>query len=121
MVYEDKGISSSEDDKTVNIFFNFQKIKIRPIIYIKKKFISNNESTDALSNFLFTYIRKYYNVINEFFKKNSSVNLADNNTNSQNNLYKIETGNENEEDQKNSNIYIIGFPSPNLAFDLIGI
>ena len=59
MVYEDKGISSSEDDKTVNIFFNFQKIKIRPIIYIKKKFISNNESTDALSNFLFTYIRKY--------------------------------------------------------------
>ena len=138
MVYEDKEISTSDDDKTVNIFFNFKKLRSRPIIYIKKKFISNNASTDALSNFLF---KKNYNnkvkitnfpsitdikipieeninnFINEFFKKNSSVNLGDNNTNNENNLYKIETGNENEEDQKNNNIYIIGFPSPDLAFD----
>ena len=138
MVYEDKEISTSEDDKTVNKFFNFKKLRSRPIIYIKKKFISNNASSDALSNFLF---KKNYNnkvkitnfpsitdtkipieeninnVINDFFKKNASLNLGDNNTNNENNLYKIETGNENEEDQKNSNIYIIGFPSPDLAFD----
>ena len=138
IVYEDKEISTLEDDKTVNKFFNFKKLRSRPIIYIKKKFISNNASTDELSNFLF---KKNYNnkvkitnfpsitdikipieqninnFINEFFKKNSSVNLGDNNTNNENNLYKIETGNENEEDQKNNNIYIIGFPSPDLAFD----
>ena len=137
MIYEDKEIDISNDDKTVNTFFNFKKLRSRPIIYIKKKFISNNESTDALSSLIF---KKNYNnkvkitnfpsitdikvpieeninnVINNFFKKNPSLYLGEN-ANNENNLYKIENGNENLEDQKNNNTYIIGFTSPDLAFD----
>ena len=134
MIYEDKEIDISNDEKTVDNYFNFQKLRSRPIIYIKKKFISNNSSEDNLSNFLF---RKNYNnrvkitnfpqasdsdipteeninnIINNFFKNNPSLGDAQ----KENNLYKIEAGNNNLEDKKDNSIYIIGFSSPDLAFD----
>lgn len=138
MIYEDKEIDISNDDKTVNTYFNFKKLRSRPIIYIKKKFISNNLSEDGSSNYyLFkknfnnkvkimnfpsitdltiTIDDHINNVINNFFKNNSSFGEVI----SENNQYKIEIENENsDEDSENkkNNIYIIGFPSPDLAFD----
>ena len=135
MVYEDKQIDISNDFKTVNEYFNLRKMRSRPIIYLKKKFVSNNTTIDGSSNFLF---KKNYNnkvkitnfpsiydvnvpleeninkVINNFFKNNSS--LGDE-TQSENGQYRIEGGNENTEDKKDNNTYIIGFSSPDLAFD----
>ena len=137
MIYEDKEINKSNDDKTVNIFFNLKKLRSRPIIYIKKKFISNSSSTDDLSNFIFkknfnnkvkitnfpsiTDINvpleaNINNVINNFFKNNSTINIGEN-SNNENNLYKIEPENENQEDKKDNDTYIISFSSPDLAFD----
>ena len=135
MIYEDKEIDISNDDKTVNNYFNFQKLRSRPIIYIKKKFVSNNNlNDDNLSNFLFkkTYNNRVKitnfpisgdtdiqteeninNIINNFFKNNPSLGDVQ----KENNLYKIEAGNENLEDKKDNIIYIIGFSSPDLAFD----
>ena len=138
MIYEDKEIDISNDDKTVNAYFNFKKLRSRPIIYIKKKFVSNNLSEDGSSNYyLFkknfnnkvkivnfpsisdltiTIDENINNVINNFFKNNSSFGEVI----TENNQYKIEIGNENTEENdenKGNNIYIIGFPSPDLAFD----
>ena len=135
MMYEDKEIDMSNDEKTVNDYFNFQKLRSRPIIYIKKKFVSNNNlNEDNFSNFLFkkTYNNRVKianfpitsdtsiptdeninNIINNFFKNNPSLGDAQ----KENNLYKIETGNENLEDKKDNITYIIGFSSPDLAFD----
>ena len=118
MIYEDKEIDISNDDKTVNNYFNFQKLRSRPIIYIKKKFVSNNNlNEDNLSNFLFkkTYNNRVKitnfpiagdtdiqteeninNIINNFFKNNPSLGDVQ----KENNLYKIEAGNENLEDKK---------------------
>ena len=136
MMYEDKEIDISNDDKTVNNYFNFQKLRSRPIIYIKKKFVSNNNlNEDNLSYFLFkkTYNNRVKitnfplasdtsiptdeninNIINNFFKNNPSLGED---AQKDNNLYKIETGNENLEDRKDNITYIIGFSSPDLAFD----
>ena len=56
MIFEDKEIDVSKDDRSVNDFFNFKKLWSRPIIYIKKKFISNNNINDNSSNF---FLKKY--------------------------------------------------------------
>ena len=135
MIYEDKEIDVTNDYKTVDIYFNIKKMKSRPIIYIKKKHLSNSMSMDNLSNnFLF---KKIYNnkvkimnfplendnnmnieenlndIIHNFFKNNSSTSEGFN----ENNLFKIENQNESLEEQKNNNTFIIGFSSPDLAFD----
>ncbi len=135
MIYEDKEIDISNDDKTVNTYFNFKKLRSRPIIYIKKKFISNNLSEDGSSNYyLFkknfnnkvkivnfpsitdltiTIDDHINNVINNFFKNNSSFGEVI----SENNQYKIELGNDKIDGKNDFTSYIIGFPSPDLAFD----
>lgn len=137
MVYEDKQIDISNDFKTVNEYFNLRKMRSRPIIYIKKKFVSNNATLDGSSNFIFkknynnkvkiTNFPSIYdinvpideninNVINDFFKNNSSLGGE---TKIDNGQYRIEVENENGEDKKDKDIntYIIGFISPDLAFD----
>ena len=134
MIFEDKEIDVSNDEKSINEYFNFKKLRSRPIIYIKKKFVSNNNNyiNDNSSNF---FLKKIYNnkvkitnfpsisdinvsikdninnVISNFFKSNSSFNDNIN----ENNQYRIE--NENYNLDENNNTYIIGFSSPDLAFD----
>ena len=135
MVYEEKEIDISNDEKTVELYFNIKKMRSRPIIYIKKKHLTNSMSADNLSNyFLFKKIynnkvkiinfpseinnnnnieENLNNIIHDFFKNNSSIGEGSN----ENELYKIENHNENLEEQKNNNVFIIGFSSPDLAFD----
>ena len=129
MVYEDKEIDLSNDDKTVNDYFDFKKLRVRPILYIKKKFMSsitdeyspnyfksNFNNKVKITNFpSFQSNENINNIMNNFFKNNISFN----DTPREYNQYKIEKekNNLNLEDYNCENTYIIGFPSPNLAFD----
>jgi hypothetical protein len=136
MIYDDKEIDSSNDYKTVYNYFNFKKLRARPIIYIKKKFIFNNNNIDSSNSFLFkknfnnkvkitnfpsngdntiTMEEEINNIVNNFFKNYSSYG----DITSENNQYKIEGENENKKDNNTNtnNTYIIAFPSPDLAFD----
>jgi len=129
MIYEDKEIDPSNDEKTVDDFFNFKKLKVRPILYIKKKFMSsytdeyspnyfksNFNNKVKITNFpSFESNENINKIINNFFK----INISFNDTPREYNQYKIqkEKNNLNFEDYICDNIYIIGFPSPNLAFD----
>ena len=136
MIYDDKEIDSLNDYKTVYNYFNFKKLRARPIIYIKKKFIFNNNNIDSSNSFLFkknfnnkvkitnfpsngdntiTMEEEINNIVNNFFKNYSSYG----DITSENNQYKIEGENENKKDNNTNtnNTYIIAFPSPDLAFD----
>jgi len=129
MIYEDKEIDPSNDEKTVDDFFNFKKLKVRPILYIKKKFMSsytdeyspnyfksNFNNKVKITNFpSFESNENINKIINNFFK----INISFNDTPREYNQYKIqkEKNNLNFEDYICDNTYIIGFPSPNLAFD----
>ena len=129
MMYEDKEIDPSNDDKTVNDFFDFKKLRIRPILFIKKKFMSsitdeyapnyfksNFNNKVKITNFpSFESNENINKIINNFFK----INISFNDTPREYNQYKIEKekNNLNLEDYTCENTYIIGFPSPNLAFD----
>ena len=129
MMYEDKEIDPSNDDKTLNDYFDFKKLRVRPILYIKKKFMSsitdeyapnyfksNFNNKVKITNFpSFESNENINKIINNFFKNNISFN----DTPREYNQYKIEKekNNLNLEDYSSDNTYIIGFPSPNLAFD----
>ena len=129
MMYEDKEIDPSNDDKTVNDFFDFKKLRIRPILFIKKKFMSsitdeyapnyfksNFNNKVKITNFpSFESNENINKIMNNFFK----INISFNDTPREYNQYKIEKekNNLNLEDYTCENTYIIGFPSPNLAFD----
>jgi hypothetical protein len=132
MIFNDKEIGTSNDDKTISTYFNFKKMRSRPIIYIRKKCVFNNIGDTSFGNYLFkknfnnkvkvtnfpsitdirlTIDEDINNVIQNFFKNNSSFGEVN-----ENNQYKLEYGNDNT-DGKDNNTYIIGFPSPDLAFD----
>lgn len=129
MIYEDKEIDPSNDDKTVDDYFNFKKLRIRPILYIKKKFMSSNTDEYYPNYFKSNFSNKVKitkfpsfesneninKIMNNFFK----INISFSDTPREYYQYKIEKENNNLnlEDYTCENTYIIGFPSPNLAFD----
>ena len=142
LMYQDVEIDESYDEKTVEEYFNLKFIKYRPIVYIKKKFILEAETSP------FNFIPKNYNykvkvqnfpisreknfessdsidnIVNNFFKSYYSVN---NNNNNLENIYhyKIENvllDNNPEEEKKDPNendnpSYIVCFSSQDIAFD----
>ena len=134
MIYNDKEINTSNDDKTISTYFNFKKMRSRPIIYIRKKCIFNNIDDPSSGYYLFkknfnnrvkvtnfppindikcTIDDNINNVIINFFKNYSSYGEEI----SENNQYKIELGNDKIDGKNDFTSYIIGFPSPDLAFD----
>ena len=143
--YQDAVIDESNDEKTVGEYFDLKNIKFRPIVYVKKKFLVESESS------YFNIIPKNYNykvrilnypinkennyeskdnldnIINNFFKNYYSVN---NNNNNLENIYhyKIEDESqykvEEEDDEENKQqteqeppTYIVCFSSQDIAFD----
>ena len=142
LMYQDVEIDESYDDKTVEEYFNLKFIKYRPIVYIKKKFISDFDSSPfnilpknynykiKVQNFPVNREKNFEssnnidNIVNNFFKSYYSVN---NNNNNLENIYhyKIENvflDNKPEEENKvpieNENpSYIVCFSSQDIAFD----
>lgn len=142
LMYEDIEIDESYDEKTVEEYFHLKSIKYRPIVYIKKKFLSEGEFSP------FNLIPKNYNykvkvqnfpinkennfvpndtidiVVNNFFKSYYSVG---NNNNNLENIYRYKIQNvlldskpeeENKVPNENENpSYIVCFSSQDIAFD----
>ena len=125
LIYRDAVIDESNDEKTAGVFFDLKNIKFRPIVYVKKKF--SVESETSIFNIIpknFNYkirIQNYPinkentyeskdsldNIINNFFKNYYSVN--NNNNNLENiyhykiedeSLYKVEEEKEKEEEKE---------------------
>ena len=147
LMYEDVDIDESNDEKTVDEYFDLKNIKFRPIIYIKKKFLLEaetssynlipksyiykvkvinfpiNQEIDLLSN------ENIDNVVNNFFKSYYSLNKTNNNL--ENNIYNYKIENilfdrnseflieEEKKDPKESEnpSYIVCFTSQDIAFD----
>ena len=142
LMYQDVEIDESYDEKTVEEYFNLKFIKYRPIVYIKKKFILEAETSPfniipknynykvKVQNFPISREKNFEssdsidNVVNNFFKSYYSVN---NNNNNLENIYhyKIENvllDNNPEEEKKDQNendnpSYIVCFSSQDIAFD----
>ena len=142
LMYQDVEIDESYDEKTVEEYFNLKFIKYRPIVYIKKKFILEAETSPfniipknynykvKVQNFPISREKNFEssdsidNVVNNFFKNYYSVN---NNNNNLENIYhyKIENvllDNNPEEEKKDPNendnpSYIVCFSSQDIAFD----
>ena len=142
LMYQDVEIDESYDEKTVEEYFNLKFIKYRPIVYIKKKFILEAETSPfniipknynykvKIQNFPISREKNFEssdsidNIVNNFFKSYYSVN---NNNNNLENIYhyKIENvllDNNPEEEKKEQNendnpSYIVCFSSQDIAFD----
>ena len=142
LMYQDVEIDESYDEKTVEEYFNLKFIKYRPIVYIKKKFILEAETSPfniipknynykvKIQNFPISREKNFEssdsidNIVNNFFKSYYSVN---NNNNNLENIYhyKIENvllDNNPEEEKKDPNendnpSYIVCFSSQDIAFD----
>ena len=142
VMYQDVEIDESYDEKTVEEYFNLKFIKYRPIVYIKKKFILEAETSPfniipknynykvKVQNFPISREKNFEssdsidNIVNNFFKSYYSVN---NNNNNLENIYhyKIENvllDNNPEEEKKDQNendnpSYIVCFSSQDIAFD----
>ena len=142
LMYQDVEIDDSYDEKTVEEYFNLKFIKYRPIVYIKKKFILEAETSPfniipknynykvKVQNFPISREKNFEssdsidNIVNNFFKSYYSVN---NNNNNLENIYhyKIENvllDNNPEEEKKDPNendnpSYIVCFSSQDIAFD----
>ncbi len=142
LMYQDVEIDESYDEKTVEEYFNLKFIKYRPIVYIKKKFILEVETSPfniipknynykvKVQNFPISREKNFEssdsidNIVNNFFKSYYSVN---NNNNNLENIYhyKIENvllDNNPEEEKKDPNendnpSYIVCFSSQDIAFD----
>ena len=142
LMYQDVEIDESYDEKTVEEYFNLKFIKYRPIVYIKKKFILEAETSPfniipknynykvKVQNFPISREKNFEssdsidNIVNNFFKSYYSVN---NNNNNLENIYhyKIENvllDNNPEEEKKDQNendnpSYIVCFSSQDIAFD----
>ena len=142
LMYQDVEIDESYDEKTVEEYFNLKFIKYRPIVYIKKKFILEAETSPfniipknynykvKVQNFPISREKNFEssdsidNIVNNFFKSYYSVN---NNNNNLENIYhyKIENvllDNNPEEEKKDPNendnpSYIVCFSSQDIAFD----
>lgn len=142
LMYQDVEIDESYDEKTVEEYFNLKFIKYRPIVYIKKKFILEAETSPfniipknynykvKVQNFPISREKNFEssdsidNVVNNFFKSYYSVN---NNNNNLENIYHYKIENvlldNNQEEEKivpneNDNpSYIVCFSSQDIAFD----
>ena len=142
LMYQDVEIDESYDEKTVEEYFNLKYIKYRPIVYIKKKFILEAESSAfnsipknynykvKIQNFPISREKNFEssdsidNVVNNFFKSYYSIN---NNNNNLENIYhyKIENvlldSNQEEENKvpndNDNHSYIVCFSSQDIAFD----
>ena len=146
LMYDDIEIDETNDEKTVDEYFDLKNIKFRPIIYIKKKFLLGSE-TSSFNLILKSYIYKVKiinfplnkennlqlnnsidNVVNNFFKSYYPLNKNNNNLENIYN-YKIEnilfdrnSDLKNEEEKKESKesenlSYIVSFFSQDIAFD----
>ena len=142
LMYQDVEIDESYDEKTVEEYFNLKFIKYRPIVYIKKKFILEAETSPfniipknynykvKVQNFPISREKNFEssdsidNVVNNFFKSYYSVN---NNNNNLENIYHYKIENvlldNNQEEEKivpneNDNpSYVVCFSSQDIAFD----
>ena len=142
LMYQDVEIDESYDEKTVEEYFNLKYIKYRPIVYIKKKFILEAESSTfnsipknynykvKIQNFPISREKNFEssdsidNVVNNFFKSYYSIN---NNNNNLENIYhyKIENvlldSNQEEENkvpnENDNHSYVVCFSSQDIAFD----
>jgi hypothetical protein len=142
LMYQDVEIDESYDEKTVEEYFNLKFIKYRPIVYIKKKFILEAETSPfniipknynykvKVQNFPISREKNFEssdsidNVVNNFFKSYYSVN---NNNNNLENIYhyKIENvlldSNQEEENkvpnENDNHSYVVCFSSQDIAFD----
>ena len=142
LMYQDAEIDESYDEKTVEEYFNLKYIKYRPIVYIKKKFILEAESSAfnsipknynykvKIQNFPISREKNFEssdsidNVVNNFFKSYYSIN---NNNNNLENIYhyKIENvlldSNQEEENkvpnENDNHSYVVCFSSQDIAFD----
>ena len=142
LMYQDVEIDESYDEKTVEEYFNLKFIKYRPIVYIKKKFILEAETSPfniipknynykvKVQNFPISREKNFEssdsidNVVNNFFKNYYSVN---NNNNNLENIYHYKIENvlldNNQEEEKivpneNDNpSYVVCFSSQDIAFD----
>jgi len=142
LMYQDVEIDESYDEKTVEEYFNLKFIKYRPIVYIKKKFILEAETSPfniipknynykvKVQNFPISREKNFEssdsidNVVNNFFKSYYSVN---NNNNNLENIYHYKIENvlldNNQEEEKivpneNGNpSYVVCFSSQDIAFD----
>jgi hypothetical protein len=146
LVYQDIEIDESYDEKTVDEYFDLKNIKYRPIVYIKRRFKVEGESS------MFNMIPKNYNykvkiqnfpinidtniqinenidnIVNSFFK--SYYSIKNNNNNLENiHHYKIENIiydkiHEEEKEEENKALtenknpsYFVCFSSQDIAFD----
>jgi len=142
LMYQDVEIDEAYDEKTVEEYFNLKYIKYRPIVYIKKKFILEAESSAfnsipknynykvKIQNFPISREKNFEssdsidNVVNNFFKSYYSIN---NNNNNLENIYhyKIENvlldSNQEEENkvpnENDNHSYVVCFSSQDIAFD----
>ena len=142
LMYQDIEIDESYDEKTVDEYFNLKSIKFRPIVYIKKKYKSEGDSSSfniIPKNYIYKVKVMNYpinrdtqfqssdnidNIVNNFFKSYYSVNNLNNNLENIYN-YKIENVLSDinlEEENKVQNesehpSYIVCFSSQDIAFD----
>ena len=123
MIYEDKKIDSTHDNKLITKFFDLQKLRERPIIFIKKKPIYDNSYVNSIQSLDYQVQIKNFpsndggvpidekikNIINDFFKSNPL--LVHMKENFQFNIENINT------DLEECTL-IIKFPSFDIAFDI---
>ena len=122
MIYNDKEITDMSSNAPINSFFNFRKLKSRPIIYIKKKFINNSKNIQNLSE---CYGNKNYKnkirILNYPTMSSSGASSDDDIFNIITNFCKDNSINSDftceKEGSVNSGNYIVTFPTPNIAFD----
>ena len=122
MIYNNKEITNMNLNAPINSFFNFQKLRSRPIIYIKKKFVNNSKNIQNLSEcFVNKNYRNKIRISNYPTMSSSGASSDDDIFNIIINFCKDNSINADftceKEGKVNSGKYIVAFPTPNIAFD----
>ena len=124
LIYNDKEIDDFNKNVPINKFIIFKKLKSRPIIYVKKKYLNKNNLNNndlskfnslsnldnkikiinypTMSNSNLTSDEDLFNIVSDFCK-NNSISSA----------FQIEKG----QDKQESVYHIISFPSSDIVFD----
>lgn len=124
LIYKDKEIDDFNKNVPINKFIIFKKLKSRPIIYVKKKYLNKNNLNNndlskfnslsnlenkikiinypTMSNSNLTSDEDLFNIVSDFCK-NNSISSA----------FQIEKS----QDKQESVCHIISFPSSDIVFD----
>ena len=124
LIYKDKEIDDFNKNVPINKFIIFKKLKSRPIIYVKKKYLNkNNLNSNDLSKFnSLSNLENKIKIINYPTMSNSSLTSDEDlfnivsdfcKNNSISSAFQIEKS----QDKQDSVYHIISFPSSDIVFD----